>query len=234
MMMSSSGRRRILIAAATDAELACLADAIGSGRRLRHRLVEHIVNGREVHLLATGVGMVATASWCSRALAESQYDLAVNIGLCGSFDESLVPGTVVHVVSDCLAELGAEDGDRFLTLHQLGLEDRADASLGGVAFVNDQPPAIAALARLPKVRGITVNTVHGNEPSIVAVVERLGPQVESMEGAAFMYACLMHQVPLAQIRAVSNVVERRNRPAWKVREAIDALSRVVLDVVNGS
>jgi futalosine hydrolase len=177
---------------------------------------------------------VATASWCSRTLAESRYDLAVNIGLCGSFDGSLVPGTVVHVVSDCLAELGAEDGDRFLTLHELGLDDRADERFGGAAFVNDQPPDIAALGRLPKVRGITVNTVHGNELSIAGTVKRLDPQVESMEGAAFMYACLMHQVPFAQIRAVSNVVERRNRPVWKVHEAIDALSRVALDVVSGS
>jgi futalosine hydrolase len=225
---------RILIAAATDNELACLAEAIGPGRRLRHRLVEHTLNGRELHVLATGVGMVATASWCSRALAESRYDLAINIGLCGSFDESLVPGTAVHVVSDCLAELGAEDGDRFLTLHQLGLGDRADQQLGGAALVNDHPPDIAALRRLPQVRGITVNTVHGNGPSIAAIVERLGPQVESMEGAAFMYACLIDQVPFAQVRAVSNVVERRNRPAWKVREALEALSRAALDVVNGS
>jgi futalosine hydrolase len=225
---------RILIAAATDAELACLAEALGPGRRLRHRLIEHTLNGREVHVIATGVGMVATASWCSRALAESQYDLSVNIGLCGSFDESLAPGTVVHVVSDCLAELGAEDGDRFLTLHQLGLADRADGRLGRTALVNDQPPDIAALGRLPKVRGITVNTVHGSEPSIAATVERLAPQVESMEGAAFMYACLIYEVPFAQIRAVSNVVERRNRPAWKVHEALDALSRAALDVVNGS
>jgi futalosine hydrolase len=224
---------RILIAAATDAELACLAEALGPGRRLRHRLVEHTLNGREVHVIATGVGMVATASWCSRALAESRYDLAVNIGLCGSFDESLAPGTIVHVISDCLAELGAEDGDRFLTIHQLGLEDRVDARLGGAALVNDQPPDIAALGRLPKVRGITVNTVHGSEPSIAATVARLGPQVESMEGAAFMYACLIHEVPFAQVRAVSNMVERRNRPAWRVREALDALSRAALDVVSG-
>ena len=55
-----------------------------------------------------------------------------------------------------------------------------------------------------------------------------------MEGAAFMYVCLMHQVPFAQIRAVSNVVERRNRQAWKVREALDALSLAALDVVKGS
>ena len=32
-----------------------------------------------------------------------------------------------------------------------------------------------------------------------------------MEGAAFMYACLIHGVPFAQVRAVSNIVERRNR-----------------------
>jgi futalosine hydrolase len=225
---------RILIAAATDAELACLAEALGPARPLRHRLIEHTFNGREVHVIATGVGMVATAAWCSRVLAESRYDLAVNIGLCGSFDESLVPGTVVHVVSDGLAELGAEDGDRFLTVHQLGLEDRADERLGAAALVNDQPPDIAALGRLPKARGITVNTVHGHEPSIAATMERLAPQVESMEGAAFMYACLMHQVPFAQIRAVSNLVERRNRSAWKVREALAALSHAALDVVNGS
>ena len=224
----------ILIAAATDAESACLAGTLGPGRRLRHRLVEHTLNGRELHVLATGVGMVATASWCSRALAESRYDLAINIGLCGSFDQSLGRGSVVHVVSDCLAELGAEDGDRFLTLHQLRLDDRLDPRLGGTEFVNQAPPDIAALGRLPRVRGITVNTVHGHEPSIAAVKARFDPQVESMEGAAFMYVCLMRQVPFAQIRAVSNAVERRNRQAWQVGEALEALAVATLDVVNGA
>ena len=62
--------------------------------------------------------------------------------------------------------------------------------------------------------------MHGNERSIAAVVERFNPQVESMEGAAFMSACLIHKVPFAQVRAVSNLVERRNRDAWKMAEAI--------------
>ena len=44
-----------------------------------------------------------------------------------------------------------------------------------------------------------------------------------MEGAAFMYACLIHEVVFAQVRAVSNVVERRNRDAWKMAEAIGSL-----------
>ena len=57
----------------------------------------------------------------------------------------------------------------------------------------------AALQKLPAVRGITVNTVHGNERSIADTVRRFDPQVESMEGAGFMYACLIHEAPFAQV-----------------------------------
>lgn len=45
-----------------------------------------------------------------------------------------------------------------------------------------------------------------------------------MEGAAFFYACLSAGVPCAQVRAVSNYVERRNRAAWKLGDAIAALA----------
>ena len=202
---------RILVVAATDPEVSALVRKLGRVRQQRERLAEYVCADRAVHVLITGVGMVATAAWCSRELSESRYDLALDVGLCGSFDMSLVPGTVVHVVSDCLPELGAEDGDRFVSLEELGLEDRLDARFGCAELRNPAPPKNGVLERLPKAKGITVNTVHGHERSIAAVVERLHPQVESMEGAAFMYACLMHGVPFAQIRAVSNVVERRNR-----------------------
>jgi futalosine hydrolase len=53
-----------------------------------------------------------------------------------------------------------------------------------------------------------------------------------MEGAAFMYACLVSRVRFAQVRAVSNMVERRNRAAWKLAEAVDALNAVALRVLE--
>jgi futalosine hydrolase len=82
------------------------------------------------------------------------------------------------------------------------------------------------------VSAITVNTVHGNERSIARVGERFDPQVESMEGAAFMYACRIQGVPFAQVRAVSNVVERRNRDAWKLPEAIRNLADTALKILD--
>jgi futalosine hydrolase len=189
---------------------------------------------RNPALLVTGVGMVATAAQVARALApippqvsegRPRYDVALNLGLCGSFDPALPPGTVVHVVSDQLPELGAEDGEGFLTLRELGLD-------GDLEIVNAAPPASEALRALPAVRGITVNTVHGRERSIDEIVRRCRPQVESMEGAAFMYACRLSGVPFAQVRAVSNVVERRNREAWRIEDAVRSLCATARTIVE--
>ena len=176
--------------------------------------------------------MVATAAWCSRALARTTYDLAVNLGVCGSFDPALPPGAVVHVAADRIPELGAEDGDRFLSIHDLQLLGENEFPFEGARLVNRHVPALPPLARLPRVEGITVNTVHGRDESIAVAMERFRPQVESMEGAAFMYACLVAHVPFVQVRAVSNVVERRNRPAWKMPDAIHNLSGAALEILK--
>jgi futalosine hydrolase len=176
--------------------------------------------------------MVATAAWCSQALARQRYDVALNLGVCGSFDRSLPLGGVVHVVTDRLSELGAEDGESFLSIHQLGLLDENEPPFVDGRLVNRTPPANRTLAGLRTVDGITVNTVHGRDESIACVTERCSPQVESMEGAAFMYACLVHGQPFAQVRAVSNVVERRNRDAWKLPEAVANLGATALRILS--
>ena len=177
-----------------------------------------------VDVLISGVGMVSTAAWCARVLALKTYDFALNAGVCGSFDPALTPGSVAHVVCDRLVELGAEDGEAFLTTEQLGLPADYECR-------NSAPPNNAALAALPTVRGITVNTVHGNPVTIAETVRRFMPQVESMEGAAFMYACAASATPSAQVRAVSNMVERRNRAAWKMPEAVEQLGKTILDIL---
>lgn len=178
--------------------------------------------------------MVATAAWCSRTCAAEHYDLAVNLGLCGSFDPAVTPGTVVHVTADRLAELGAEDGEEFLSIHQLQLLNEDEFPFEGGMLVNAAPPALEPLMELRQVSGITVNTVHGNARTIAGVRARYRPDVESMEGAAFMYSCLVAGVPFAQVRAVSNAVERRNRGAWNIEQAIDALGAVAVRLLESA
>jgi futalosine hydrolase len=222
----------VLVVAATATEVAPLVARLQPRGDRNVAPTRYAHAGHEIDVLVTGVGMVATAVWCTRALSQARYDVALNLGVCGSFDRSLLPGTAVHVVTDRITDLGAQDGGGFLTIQELGLLDENEFPFSGGRLVNRAVPSSAELSRLRPVDGITVNTVHGDEPSIAAVVDRFAPHVESMEGAAFMYACLVHQLEFAQVRAVSNVVERRNRATWKLPEAVSALANAGLAVLE--
>ena len=223
---------RILIVAATSAEIAPFVAGLRFDRDGESHVTIYARDSHEIHVLTTGVGMVATAAWCSRVLAGHDFDMALNLGVCGSFDTGIAAGAVVHVITEQLPELGAQDDDGFLTATELQLVGRNEFPFQAGRLMNPAPPGNDALRRLPSVHGITVNTVHGNEQAIDAVRRRCNPQVETMEGAAFMFACLIHQIPFAEVRAVSNVVEKRNRAAWKLREAIDNLNTAALEIVD--
>lgn len=225
---------RILIVAATSAEIDPFVSALRHRGDGDSRVTKHTRDAHDVDVLTTGVGMVATAAWCSRVLAAQEYDMALNLGVCGSFDPAIGPGAVVHVVTEQLPELGAQDDEAFVSANELRLIGKNDFPFQEGRLMNPGPPRNEVLLRLPGVHGITVNTVHGNERAIDAVRQRCHPHVESMEGAAFMYACLIHQVAFAEVRAVSNVVETRNRAAWKLREAIDHLNTTALEIIDAA
>jgi futalosine hydrolase len=218
-------KMRILIVAATAPEIDPVVAKFRYASDRGPRVKTYTHAGHEIDVLVTGVGMVATSAWCSRVLAQARYNVGLNLGICGSFDPALAPGAVVQVITDRIAELGAEDGETFLTIAELKLPCEHE-------FVNAAPLANAALSGLPAVAGITVNTVHGNARSIAAVTQRFKAQVESMEGAAFMYACLIHDLPFAQVRAVSNMVETRNREVWKIAEAIHNLGQTAIAILD--
>ena len=84
----------------------------------------------------------------------------------------------------------------------------------------------------PKVSAITVNTVHGSPQRIAKTQARLNPQIESMEGAAFFYACKTLKVPCVQIRSISNYVELRNKDAWNIPLAVQHLNQEILSLLS--
>lgn len=217
---------------ATEAEVAPVVTKLRHPSVRAPRLTRYQHERHDIDVLTTGVGMVATGVWCARTLAIDEYDLALNVGVCGSFDRAIPLASVVHVTSELLPELGAEDGEAFLSLHDLRLLGENELPFVNGALVNPAPPGNATLRSLLPVVGATVNTVHGRDQSIVQLLARCAPQVESMEGAAFMYACLVQGLPFAEIRAVSNIVERRNRQAWRIPEAIAALGASVLEIMT--
>ncbi len=219
----------ILIVSATPFEIAPLLswleqNAAQSGpSRYRYK-------NSDVSILVTGVGMPLTAYALGKVLPGGKYDIAINAGIAGAFNRQLKPGDVVQVVSEQFGDLGAEEADgRFMNVHDMGLIAPGQYPFQGGRLLND---AAGAFDFLPKAHGISVNRVHGSAQSIAQITATFDADVESMEGAAFFYTCLMEQVPFLQIRSISNYVEPRNRENWNIPLAIDKLNAVLVEVVE--
>jgi len=218
---------RILLVAATLPEITPLVEALSL-----HQSADepNLYTARHASLancsvLITGVGMVPTAFALARHLPRNVYHLVINVGIAGSFDRNIPLGDVVEITEDTFAELGAEDDKKFISIEKLGFGAGIFKPTSGIGHFTKK-------INLTKATAITVNTVHGNEDSIAAIAERLNPQLESMEGAAFFYACRELKVPCLQIRAVSNYVEKRNRDNWQIGLAVKNLNNFALNFLN--
>jgi futalosine hydrolase len=175
--------------------------------------------------------MVATAFHLGHLLAHTKPQLAINAGIAGAYDRTLSLGDVVQVRSEVFADLGVEEADgQHTDLFQLGFLDPSTHP-----FVHGQlyNPESDQTAFLPLVNALTVQRVHGQAESIAATMARYPKaQIESMEGAAFFYACLMTNTPFMEIRSISNYIEPRNRDAWDLPLAITNLNAVLVEMVE--
>jgi futalosine hydrolase len=168
---------------------------------------------------------VPTAFALARHLPRNVYHLVINLGIAGSFVRNISLGEVVEITEDTFAELGAEDDKKFISIEKLGFGASIFKPTSSISQFSKK-------LNLKQAKAITVNTVHGNDDSIANIVERLNPQLESMEGAAFFYACRELKVPCIQIRAVSNYVEKRNRDNWEIGLAIKNLNTFAAELIR--
>lgn len=195
---------KTLVVAATKAELTFL---------YQHFNMQEgdFIEDKNFDILITGVGMVATAFSLGKHLSP-KYNLVLNLGIAGSFDRSRELGKVVNITKDTFAELGAEDGENFLTITDLGFGENTYKSNSTIN------------TGLQEVSGVTVNRVSGNDKNIKNLIKRLNPTTESMEGAAILYACHLEKIDCLQVRSISNYVEPRNKDNWKIGLAIKNLN----------
>jgi futalosine hydrolase len=207
---------KILAVAATSAEAGVLT----------------VVPGIEVIPIVTGVGSVATAWAMTKHLSSGLViDLALNIGIAGSYDDEIRTGDVVLPVSDCFADAGIETKSGFLTLAEAGLQD-PDAFPFKAGRIFSENTFVSQASRILRpVNAVTVNTSTGSENRIKMISRKYHPDIETMEGAAFFYICSREKIPFIAIRAISNLVEPRDRDKWNIPLALGNLSVKLKEVL---
>lgn len=221
---------KILVTAATEAEIALSIKHIASlAKEVQPLVFEH--SGHKIHFASTGVGMVPSAYNLTRLLAAGKYDLAIQAGIAGSFNREIATGEVLLVRSDRFARLGAEDGEEFIDIFDMGLIQADARPFTNKLLVNPLTNGKYGIS-LREVHALTVHTVTGKEATVQQLLEQYNCDLESMEGAVFHYICLSEGIDFAQIRAVSNYVERRNRASWQMNDAIVNLNKHLVTILN--
>jgi futalosine hydrolase len=196
---------KILVAAATLKEL-------------------QFINRRDnVTVANTGIGIASTVYHLTRLL-KTKYDLVLNIGIAGSFSEKLHVGEVVAVYSETFGDFGVAGKNGFSTCFEENIISADMFPYSNGVLMSENAWKISSDLSIPVVKGITNNTVSGEENLIQRMKDKFSPEIETMEGAAFFYVCLMENVPFVEIRSISNMVESRDKNKWNIPLAIKNLS----------
>ncbi|MFI5854781.1 futalosine hydrolase [Streptomyces parvulus] len=175
-------------------------------------------------LLAAGVGPAlaaasTAAALTAAALAGVPYGLVVSAGIGGGFPPHAPVGSLVVADAITAADLGAETADGFLPVTDLGF---------GTVTHRPPPALVRAAATATGARPGTVltgSTVSGTaERAALLLARHPGALAEAMEGFGVAEAAAAQGVPVLELRAVSNPVGPRDRAAWRIGEALAALT----------
>jgi futalosine hydrolase len=178
-----------------------------------------------------GVGPAAAGAATARLLALAEvagrpYRGVVSAGVAGGFPGRVAIGGTVLGTRAVAADLGAESPDGFIPVDDLGIPPEL---LGGGTVLDADPGLLAALrAALPDATMgpvLTVSTVTGTAASTDALIRRHPDAVaEAMEGYGVAVAASHAGLPFAELRTVSNPIGPRDRDAWRMRDALNALT----------
>jgi futalosine hydrolase len=146
-------------------------------------------------------------------------DLVISAGIGGGFAPSAPVGSLAVAESIVAADLGAQTAEGFSSVAELGFgrsEHRPPARLSRAV-------ADALAAAYGPV--LTVGTVTGTASRAAELADRHpGAVAEAMEGFGVAEAAAFFDFPVLEIRAISNVVGPRDRAAWRIGEALAALT----------
>lgn len=181
------------------------------------------LNNVAIDVLITGVGLTATTYNLTRHLCLVKPDFIIQAGVAGCFNKKIPLGTVLAVKKDVVADETVLESRKLKTIFELGLASPNQFPYTK-GWLSNPYKLMLKRTRLKTTTAVSVNQISTNKEMVRLFEKKFEPQIESMEGAAFHYTCLMENVPFIQIRSASNYVGERNKRNWKMKESIQNLN----------
>lgn len=209
----------VLLIAATAREIEPFFEYYRNGKRTQN-----------IDILITGIGLTAATYHLLKQLHLKRPDLVIQAGVAGCFDQMIPLGTVVLVKKEAIADQSVIELKKLRTLFDLELvpNDQFPFQKGWL----ENNTELLERSKLPKVRGISVNEITTSKQKVKFYENVFRPVVESMEGAALHYTCLMEKIPFIQLRSISNYITERDKKKWDMKKSIINLNNELISLVE--
>lgn len=212
---------KILVVTAVEAEKEAVLRGLDGSSRFK--------------VIAAGVGSAAAASRTAKELASGHYAWVISAGIGGGFSGHAETENLVLADRIIAADLGSETPDGFLSVDELGFGSSVIQTPEEI--VNDFAHKLQAAGMTAAVGPIlTVSTTTGTKEKAEVLAARIpGAAAEGMEGFGVARAAADFDLPVLEIRAISNSVGPRDREAWKIPEALrslEAASSILTEVLT--
>jgi len=197
--------------------------------------------------ITSGIGKVNAAHAATLMINRYNPSLIINFGLGGAYPSSgLDVGGVAIATKEIYTDVGVWLEKGLQTLETIGiplvqagrrryysafpLEGRLTKRLIGRRLLNKWEQHSGVSIR--KGPFATVSACTGTNKRAEELEKRFGVICENMEGAAVAQICALYNVPLIEIRGISNLVEERNRSSWDCAGAAEHCQEVVMNLLK--
>jgi futalosine hydrolase len=157
--------------------------------------------------------------------------MVIQAGVAGCFNKQLSLGSVVAVKKDAIADQSVIELKQLKTLFDLKLVPADQFPYTKTWLVNPHNDLLKT-TKLRQVKGVSVNEITTSRQKINFYEKNFNAVIESMEGAALHYTCLMENIPFLQVRSMSNYIGERNKKNWNMKESIVNLNRELIKIVQ--
>jgi futalosine hydrolase len=188
-------------------------------RDTKNRLPENL----HVDILITGVGLTASTYSITKQIQMRRPDIIIQAGIGGCFNKNIPLGSVVAIKQEAIGDQVVIESGEIKTLFDLGLTDKDQSPFSKGWLINKS--AVLKKIGLKKVKGITTNEITTSKQKIKLYQDTFDPTIESLEGAALHYVCLMEKIQFIQIRSISNYIGERNKKNWNMKNSISNLNK---------
>ncbi len=185
---------------------------------------------RGIDILISGIGLTASTYHLLKQISLKKPDLVIQAGVAGCFDTKMPLGNVVIVKKEAIADQSVIELKKLKTLFDLRLVPEDQFPFTKSWLENNHP--ILKKMRLKKVNAISVNEITTSRQKIKFYEKVFQPVIESMEGAALHYTCLMEKIPFIQMRSISNYIAERDKKKWEMKKSIINLNKELIKFIE--